>query len=187
LELINNRPDVAVAEFRLREAYERVGFAKAMRYPSVNLGAGVGLNSFELDQLLNPAGSGFLLLNAVVFQPIFQKRRLKTNYEIALSEKKIAELEFRDKFLRAMNEVSDALVAIEKLKEEYVIAQERVTTARNAVKDAAFLFRSGLANYLEIITAQREALDSELNLENVKMRIFTADVELYRSLGGGWR
>ena len=187
IELLRNRPDVASAELRLREIYERVGIAKAMRYPSINLGASLGLNSFELDKLLNPAGSGFLLLNAVVFQPIFQKRRLKTNYEIALAEKKVAELEFKDKFLCAINEVSDALVAIDKLKEEYVIAQERVTAARSAVQDAAFLFRSGLANYLEIITAQREALDSELNLENVKMRIIAADVELYRSLGGGWR
>ena len=88
---------------------------------------------------------------------------------------------------RAMNEVSDALVAIEKLKEEFIIAQERVVAAKKALKDASFLFRSGLANYLEVITAQRESLDSELNLENVKSRIFLAEVELYRSLGGGWR
>ncbi|WP_258105084.1 efflux transporter outer membrane subunit [Marinoscillum sp. MHG1-6] len=187
LELINNRPDVAAAEYNLREAYERVGVANAMRYPSVNLGASLGLNSFELDRLLNPAGSGLLLLNGVIFQPLFQKRRLKTNYEIALNQKKIAELEFKDKFIQAMNEVSNALVSIEKLKEEYAIAQERVVAAQNAVKDASFLFRSGLANYLEVITAQREALDSELNLENVKMRIFSAKVELYRSLGGGWK
>lgn len=187
LELINNRPDVAAAEYKLRESYERVGVAKAMRYPSINLGASVGLNALEIDKLLNPAGSGFLLLNGLVFQPVFQNRKLKTNYEIALAEKKIAELEFRDKFLQAMNEVSNALMAIEKLKEEYLIAQERVVAAKNAVKDASLLFRSGLANYLEVITAQREALDSELNLENAKMRIFTAEVELYRSLGGGWK
>ncbi|MBT30237.1 MAG: multidrug transporter [Thalassobius sp.] len=187
LELIRNRPDVAAAEFSLQESYARVGIANAMRYPSISLGASIGLNSFELEKLLNPAGSGFLLLNGMIFQPIFQKRKLRTNYEIALSEKKIAELEFKDKFLQAINEVSDALVAIEKLEEEYELAQERVTAARNSVKDASLLFRSGLANYLEVLTAQSEALDSELNLEDVKMQIFAANVELYRSLGGGWR
>jgi outer membrane protein TolC len=187
LELIRNRPDIAAAEYNLQESYARVGISNALRYPSITLGASVGLNSFELDKLLNPAGSGFLLLNGLIFQPIFQKRRLKTNYEIALAEKKIAELEFRNKFLQAMNEVSDALVSIEKLKEEYAIAQDRVSTAQESVEDAILLFKSGMASYLEVITAQGEALDSELNLEDVKMQIFAADVELYRSLGGGWR
>ena len=76
---------------------------------------------------------------------------------------------------------------IEKLKEEYALAENRMTAARKSFKDAFLLFRSGLANYLEVITAQREALDSELNLERVKMELFAANVGLYRSLGGGWK
>ncbi len=187
IELLSNRPDVAASEYELKESYERAGIANAMRYPSINLGASLGLNTFQLEKLLNPAGSGFLLLNGLVYQPIFQQRKLKTNYEIALKEKEIAELKFRDKFIQATNEVSNALIAIDKLKEELALAQERVEAAQRAVKDANMLFRSGLANYLEVITAQREALDSELNLVAAKMRLLGADVELYRSLGGGWR
>ena len=187
LNLLGNRPDVASAEYKLQASYAKVGIANAMRYPSISLGTSVGLNSMELDKLLNPVSAGYLLLNGAVIQPLFNKRKLKTNYEIALSEKKIAELEFRDQFLQAMTEVSNAMVAIEKLNQEYELAQERVNAARKSVKDASFLFRSGLANYLEVITAQGEALDSELNLENVKMQIFAANVELYRSLGGGWK
>ncbi|HCX24647.1 MAG: multidrug transporter [Flammeovirgaceae bacterium] len=187
LALLANRPDVAAAEYTLQESYERAGIANAMRYPTINLGASLGLNSFQLDKLLNPAGSGLLLLSGLVYQPIFQKRKLKTNYEIALKEKEIAELKFKDKFIQATNEVSNALLAIDKLKEEHSLAQERVDAAQRALKDANMLFRSGLANYLEVITAQREALDSELNLVSAKMRLLAADVELYRSLGGGWR
>ncbi len=187
IELLSNRPDVAASEYQLKESYERAGIANAMRYPSVKLGASLGLNTFQLEKLLNPAGSGFLLLNGLVYQPIFQQRKLKTNYEIALKEKEIAELKFRDKFIQATNEVSNALMAIDKMKEELSLAQERVEAAQRAVKDANMLFRSGLANYLEVITAQREALDSELNLVAAKMRLLGADVELYRSLGGGWR
>ena len=187
LNLIGNRPDVASAEYNLQASYAKVGIANAMRYPSLSLGTSIGLNSMELDKLLNPISAGYLLLNGAVIQPLFNKRKLKTNYEIALSEKKIAELEFRDQFFQAMNEVSNAMVSIEKLNEEYAYAQERVEAAQKSVKDANFLFRSGLANYLEVITAQGEALDSELNLENVKMQIFAAYVELYRSLGGGWK
>ena len=111
----------------------------------------------------------------------------KLNQELLNKEKEIAELKFRDKFIQATNEVSNALMAIDKMKEELSLAQERVEAAQRAVKDANMLFRSGLANYLEVITAQREALDSELNLVAAKMRLLGADVELYRSLGGGWR
>lgn len=187
LELLANRPDVAAAEYKLRESYELVGVANAMRYPSITLGASTGLNSFQLEHLLNPVGSGLLLLNGAIFQPIFQQRKLKTNYELAMSEMKIAELEFKDTFFQAMAEVSDALIKRKKLQEEYTLAVERVDVAKSAMNDASLLFRSGLANYLEVITAQSEALDSELNLEKIKMSIFITNVELYRSLGGGWK
>ncbi len=187
LNLISNRPDVATAEYKLQVSYSKVGIANAMRYPSLTLGTSIGLNTMDFETVLNPMKAGYLILNGAVIQPIFNRRKLKTNYEIALSEKKVAELEFRDQFFEAMNEVSNAMVAIEKLNEEYEFAQERVSAAQKSVKDANFLFRSGLANYLEVITAQSEALESELNLESVKMQIFAANVELYRSLGGGWK
>lgn len=187
LELINNRPDVAAAEYRLQATNARVGVTKAMRYPSLTINAGMGLNSFDFSSFLDPMGSAFAFLNGSLFQPIFQNRRLKTNYKIALAERDIAGLDFKDNLIAAINEVSNALVTIEKLEEEYRIAQQRIAVTEKGVNDAFFLFRSGFANYLEVITAQRDALESELDLVRVKMQLYMAKIELYRSLGGGWQ
>jgi len=186
LELINNRPDIAAAEQQLIASNAQVGVTQAMRYPSLVLSAGGGLNTIDINSFFDPIGSGFALLNGALFQPIFQNRKLKTNYKIAVGERELAELDFKDNVILAVREVSDALVAIEKLREEYKIGQRRILVTSKGVRDASLLFQSGFATYLEIITAQEDALQSELDLADLKRQMILANIELYRSLGGGW-
>ena len=83
--------------------------------------------------------------------------------------------------------MSDALVAIQKLenREKAVEKQERIL--RQSVDNANFLFKSGLADYLEVITAQSNALDASLSLADLHRQRLNARTELYRALGGGWR
>lgn len=187
VDLINNRPDVAASEYQLIISNAKLGITQAMRYPSIVLKGSAGLNSFQFQNFLDPMGSGFALVNGAIFQPIFQNRKLKTNNMIAMSEKQIAELDFKDKFILAVRDVSDALITIDKLQEEYNIAEERITVTSESVEDASLLFQSGFANYLEVINAQEDALQSELELVDLKRQLFLANIELYRSLGGGWR
>lgn len=187
MELISNRPDVAAAEYQLITNNAQVGVAQAMRYPSLVLDASSGLNSFIFESFLDPMGSGFALLNGAVFQPIFQNKRLQADFNAAVAERQLAELDFRDNVVLAVREVSDALVTIEKLQEEYSIALRRIIVATKGVQDASLLFQSGFANYLEVISAQEDALQSELDLANLKRQIILANIELYRSLGGGWK
>ncbi len=187
LELISNRPDIAAAEYQLIANNAQVGVNRAMRYPSLVLDASTGLNSFIFESFLNPMGSGFALFNGAIFQPIFQNKRLKANYNIAVAERQLAELDFKDNVVLAVREVSDALVTIEKLREEYNIALRRIIVTTKGVQDASLLFQSGFANYLEVINAQEDALQSELDLADLKRQIIIANIELYRSLGGGWK
>ncbi|MEX2594541.1 MAG: TolC family protein [Anditalea sp.] len=96
-------------------------------------------------------------------------------------------LAFRENVLNAVTEVSNELVRIQKLLEEFEIAEMRLANAQTAVQNADLLFKSGLANYLEVITAQSNALDTELELVSTRMEILVSDIELYRVLGGGWQ
>lgn len=187
LELIQNRPDVAASEYELMVSNAGVGVAQALKYPSITIDASLGLDSYKLGKLFTPVESAFALLNGAIFQPIFQKRKLKTNYKKALARRQIAQLDFKENMIDAVREVSDALVTLDKLEEEYDLAEERLVTTQKGVTDAALLFRSGFANYLEVITAQSDALDSELGVIDIKMQILLANIELYRSLGGGWQ
>ena len=96
-------------------------------------------------------------------------------------------LAFRQSVLNAVGEVSDALVQMDYLKDQSTITSEQVDTLKSAIQNAQLLFKSGLANYLEVITAQGNALQAELNLSAIKRQQLNASVALYRSLGGGWK
>ncbi|MEH6682779.1 MAG: efflux transporter outer membrane subunit [Sediminicola sp.] len=187
LELVQNRPDVAASEYALIASNAAVGIAQAMKYPSLSIDAGLGLDAHRLNKLFDPMGSAFALLNGSIFQPIFQNGKLKANHRKAIAARQIAQLDFYENLINAIREVSDAMITIEKLEEEHTLAEERIETTQRGITDAALLFQSGFANYLEVITAQGDALDSELNLIDIKTQIFLGNIELYRSLGGGWQ
>ncbi|MFC4873420.1 efflux transporter outer membrane subunit [Negadavirga shengliensis] len=187
IELVQNRPDVAAAEYNLIASNARVGITQAMKYPALTIGASTGFNSMRLDNLIDPVSSSFAILNGALFQPIFQNRRLKTNHRIAIKEKEIAELDFKETITTAVTEVSNALVNIEKLQEEYEIVEERLGITTQGLGNAGLLFQSGFANYLEVINAQEDFLQTNLDRVQLQMLLALAKVELYRSLGGGWQ
>jgi len=185
-ELVSRRPDVRSSELALTVANANVGITKASLYPSLTITAQGGLNSFRASNWFNIPGSLFGVVGGGLTQPIFQRKQLKTQYDLAVVDREKTVIQFRQSVLIAVGEVSDALAKIQKLKEQQVVAARRVATLRQAITNANMLFRNGLANYLEVITAQSNVLQSELELASIKKGQLTAEVELYRSLGGGW-
>lgn len=192
LYMVSHRPDVRSAELALRAANAEVGVAQAYRYPSFIIDAAGGVNSMLPRNWVNIPGSLFGNLIGSLTQPIFQQRRLKTNHEVAKLERDRAELDFQQVVLDAINEVTNSLITLKKLQEEYEIAERRVQVAQLGVKQAGLLFKAGYTGagfitYLEVITAQQNAIDSELELVSLVQQQLVARVELYRALGGGWQ
>ncbi|MNH37608.1 copper/silver efflux system outer membrane protein CusC [compost metagenome] len=87
----------------------------------------------------------------------------------------------------AVGEVSDALVRIDKTQQQELIEKSRVDTLKSAITNAKLLYNSGMADYLEVLIAQGSALQGELNLADIQRQRLALIVELYRSLGGGWK
>lgn len=83
--------------------------------------------------------------------------------------------------------MANALVQAEKLKQQQQIVIGQVDTLHRAIYTAQLLFKSDMANYLEVITVQANALQAELNLASIQRQQLEAMAELYRSLGGGWK
>ena len=187
IAMISRRPDVRSSELALIIANTQIGVAQANMYPALNITAGGGLESFKSSNWFNIPSSLFGLAAGSVAQPIFRRRELKTQYEIAKIERDQSVIQFRQSVLQAVQEVSDALVQIEKLEQQQEIAIAQVDTLKRAVFNAQLLFKSDMANYLEVITAQANSLESELNLATIRRRQLNSVVELYRSLGGGWK
>ncbi|HLR49952.1 MAG TPA: TolC family protein, partial [Candidatus Sphingobacterium stercoripullorum] len=187
MELLQYRPDVYAAELDLRRANAEVGVAQSYRYPSLNIDLTGGLDAMLGENWFQIPGSIFGSIAAGITQPIFNKRRLKTNFEVAKLERDKAEINFQRKILLGINEVSDALISMQKIDEQMTYIDRRVEVTQKTVLNAFLLFKSGLANYLEVLTAQSNAMESELDKVNLELQRRNERVNLYRSLGGGWQ
>jgi outer membrane protein, multidrug efflux system len=186
IQLLRNRPDVIAAEYGLVNAFELTNVARSNFYPSLTLSATTGLQSLELDKLFS-LNSVFATVIGGITQPILNGRRIRTQYEVSLSAQEQAYLRFRQSILNASREVSDALYSYEAADEAIQIRSQEFAAYDTATVYSEELLNSGLANYLEVLTARQNALNSELGLINSRFNRLGAVVDLYRALGGGWR
>ena len=184
--LLSRRPDVRLSELELSKSNAEVGYAKANMYPSLTITAQGGLDAFKASNWFNIPASLFGAVAGSITQPLFQQRKLRTQYEIAKITRDQSVIRFRQSILVAVQEVSDALVTLNKLDSQQTLAATRTSTLREATHNSQLLFKNGLATYLEVITAQGNVLQSELELANIKKAQLDATVDLYRAVGGGW-
>jgi multidrug efflux system outer membrane protein len=185
--MVSRRPDVRSQELALTIANAKVGINKAEMYPALRITAQGGINSFKASNWFNIPASLFGIVGGSVLQPLLDHKELKTQYEVAKVEREKTVIEFRQSVLTAVGEVSDALVKIDKLKAQQTIAADRLKTLQQATANSKLLFQNGMANYLEVITAQGNVLQSELELASIKRSELSAVSELYKALGGGWK
>jgi len=185
-ELLSRRPDVRASEMALVQANANTGVAKASMYPSLNITASAGLNAFKASDWFTMPASLFFTITGSIVQPLLRHRELKTNYEVSEVQKDAAVIAFRQSVLTAGGEVVNAMVQLDKLKRQQEISAAQVETLHKAISNATLLFKSGMADYIEVITAQSRSLAAELTLADIKRQRLAAAVELYRSLGGGW-
>ena len=185
-ELLRNRPDVIAAEYGLVNAFELTNVAKANFYPSLSLSATGGFQSLELDKLLS-VNSLFATIIGSLAQPIINGRQIRTQHEVALSQQEQAYLNFRYALINASREVSDALYRYNAAEEIIEIRTKEFEANEMATTYSMELLNNGFANYLEVLTARTNALNSELNLINARADRLNSAVEMYRALGGGWR
>jgi len=185
-QLLSNRPDVMAAEFDLRNAFEMTNVARSNFYPSLTLSANGGLQSLEFDRLFN-ANSLFASLVGGLAQPIFNGRKIRTQYEVAQAQQEQARLNFKQSILLASKEVSDALFSYDSATQKIEIKQKEYDAYTLATDYSEQLLDNGLANYLEVLRARENALNSSLDVINAKNNRLQSIVDLYEALGGGWQ
>jgi NodT family efflux transporter outer membrane factor (OMF) lipoprotein len=185
--MVSRRPDVKSAELALKAANANVGITKADLYPALRITAQGGLNSFETSSWFNIPASLFGTALGSLTQPLLNNKKVRTQYNIAVAEREKAVLNFRQTVLVAVSEVADAMVKVEKLEQQQTFLQQRVKTLQQAIKNSNLLFKNGMAEYLEVLSAQASLLQSELELADIKRAQLSANTELYCALGGGWK
>ncbi len=182
-QLLTARPDIRAAVRRLESADWRVAAAKADRLPTIRLTAGATYQSDELNLLFD---NWLVNLAANLTAPLYDGRRRKA--EVQRLEAVVAEdlAFYRGTILAAMREVEDALVSEEKLRRHLSGLAAQLEAARLALNEARSRYRSGLDDYLPVLTQ----LLSVQNLERTQIQrqadLLVARVDLYRALGGDW-
>lgn len=187
LALLSRRADIRAAELELIAANAYAGVAQGNMYPALVIGLSGGLETFKASNWFTIPNSLFGLAGGSLLQPLLRNRTLKTQLETARIQREQRVITFRQSVLDAVGEVSDAFVQSDKLTEQEQIAAGRVITLREAIANARLLFKSDMANYLEVITAQGAVLQAELELASIHRQQLGANVEIYRALGGGWK
>jgi len=186
VQLLHNRPDVLAAEYNLINAFELTNVARSNFYPSLNISASGGVQSLELNKLLN-VKSLFLTAVGSLAQPILNGRRIRTQYKVAQAQQEQALLNFKQTVLNASREVSDALYTYEAAEDKIKIKSMEFAAYDTATSYSEELLNNGMVNYLEVLTARENALRAQLDLINARLSRLNSVVEIYRALGGGWQ
>jgi outer membrane protein, multidrug efflux system len=184
--LLERRPDVVEAEQLLVAANADIGAAKALFYPTISLTGTVGTVSSDLSDLLK-GQSVIWSLGANLFQPIFNAGRIRGNYDAARARFDRALAEYQQTAINAYREVADALIAIQKLAAVRVEQEAGVAALRDASQLSRERYDIGLSSYLEILIADQELFERELDLASTRGDEMRALAQLYRALGGGWQ
>lgn len=182
--LLSKRPDVVAAELNFRNTFELTNVARSSFYPSLTLNATGGLQALELKDWFSTK-SIFASIITGLTQPIFNQRQNKTRLEVAEANQQRAYLQFEKSLLVAGKEVSDALANYENETNKLNIRKKQVDALKTAAAYSDELLQYGMVNYLEVLTAKDNALNTEINYIDNKYNQLNAVIQLYKALGGG--
>lgn len=186
IQMLNNRPDVLLAEYGLVEALELTNSAQASFFPTLSITGSGGLNSQNFSDLFS-ANAWFANIVGGLLQPIFNQRNLKTQKEIRLSEQEIAALDYKESVLIGYQEVANAISNISASKQKLSYKEQEKDALFLSLDYSEQLLEQGFVNYLEILRAKDLTLNAELEVINLKLNQLIGQTNLYRALGGGWK
>ncbi|HLT86930.1 MAG TPA: efflux RND transporter permease subunit [Sphingobacterium sp.] len=186
-QMLALRPDIREASFQLIGAEQDVRFAKAAFLPSIVLSPYIGLQTFSFNKLVNIDKSLTYGLAGGLTAPIFNQRQLKSQYETYKAMYGLSFLEYEKRVLNAYNEVSNAVKTQDHIEQRQQYVKEEVEALKGAVAAANELFIAGRVSYLEIITAQKDAVAAELDEVEVQKEELLNEIVIYKALGGGWQ
>lgn len=184
-ELLQRRPDIVQAEQQLAAANARIGVAKAERFPKITITGILGVSSPELSRLITNE-SAFGVVGPGLAGPLLNAQILGFQQEAAEAQTRQAVAQYEQTILVAFREVEDALVAVSTAREQRDAQVQQVGALRSALHLANLRYKGGLANYLDVLVAQRNLFEAELALTGSHRLHLVSIVQLYKALGGGW-
>ncbi|HLZ32721.1 MAG TPA: efflux transporter outer membrane subunit [Nitrospira sp.] len=184
-ELLQRRPDIVQAEQNLAAATARIGIAKADRFPKLSITGILGVASPHLSRLIADE-TAFGVAGPSLTGPLLNAQILGFQQEANEAQARQAIAQYEQSILVAFREVEDALVAVRTVREQREAQVQQVEALRSALRLANMRYKGGLANYLDVLIAQRNLFEAELALTGTHRLHLVSIVQLYKALGGGW-
>lgn len=179
------RPDIQQAEQNLIAANARIGVARGEYFPKIRLTGDVGQASVELAQLFTP-GANFWTIGSRLLTPIFTAGRISGQVQTAEAAQRGALAAYQRAILSAFREFEDALVAGAKSNERQMAQARRIEALQNYLHLSRVRFDEGYTSYLEVLDSLRQYYEGQIELVQARSDTFTALIQLYRAMGGGW-
>lgn len=183
-QLLQQRPDIMLAEHRLRAANASIGAARANYFPRIALTGAFGTASSELDGLF-ASGSRAWSFSPGITLPLFDGGRRRANLELAQVRQEIGVVQYEQAIQNAFREVADALAARHWLGEQLNVQQQAYQAQSERARLARLRYDNGSAAYLEVLDAERDLLVAGQQLVQARSALLSSQIGLYLALGGG--
>jgi len=184
--LLERRPDIRAAEQNLIAANAEIGVAKAAYFPQITLSGFLGGQGTQLSSLFS-GPSAVWNFTPQVTQPIFTAGRLKSNVLLTQAQRDSALIQYEKAIQTAFTEVSNALIAHQRVRESRVQQELLVAALQDRTRLAYVRYRGGVDTLLNALDSDRDLFQAELTLSQIRLSELDTVVQLYKALGGGWQ
>lgn len=186
-QLLANRPDIKQAELELKSAKLDVEAARKEFYPTLEISATLGLEAFKPSYLVKLPESMAASLVGELAGPLINKSAIKANFQTADARQIQSLYEYDKTILNAYLDVANLMSKVKNIDQYYKLKSEETKALEQSIDIANQLFRNSRADYLEVLLNQRDALDAKMELVEAKQKQLSTVVDIYKSLGGGWK
>jgi multidrug efflux system outer membrane protein len=184
-DLLVRRPDIRQAEQNLIAANANIGAARARYYPTISLTGLFGYASSDLDNLFSGPSRQWSYGGSII-GPIFTFGLIEGLVAASEAQQRQLLAEYERTIQNAFREVDDALIDNRKSRERLAAQGRQVAALRDYARLARMRFEGGVTSYLEVLDAERSLFNTELNYTLTQGEVFSALVNIYKSMGGGW-
>lgn len=186
-QLLANRPDIKQAELELKASKLDVEAARKEFYPSLEISATLGLEAFKPSYLVKMPESIAYNLAGELAGPLINKSAIKANFQTADAKQIQSLYEYDKTILHAYLDVANLMSKVKNIDQYYQMKSQETKALDQSIDIANQLFRNSRADYLEVLLNQRDALDAKMELIEAKQKQLSTVVDIYKSLGGGWK
>jgi outer membrane protein, multidrug efflux system len=184
-DLLFSRPDLRAAERDYARSTAKIGQAEAALYPNVSLTGGVSTGGVNIGDVAKLSTIGWSFGPSLTL-PIFKGGKLNADVDLAKAERDQSFIAYRKAILTALSEVENASVGLNQNRLRIGQLQKIVSNYRQINQLTLEQFKVGNKSFIDVLTVQRNLLDSETSLNNARTDLVLNYIALQKALGGGW-